>query len=225
MASFSPCLHHTSFFLRPFKGDSSSLSLHSSHPLTRTSSAFLCPPELNSTLMIMCFEPLPCLGAAAASRARRTGWGAGMAHRAGGDLAVLLLTAASANYLMWPQRLRCSLQLRWVPVCRQNGRSCCWDVSLWLDLCKHQQNQLAGFRNLCYEDFLFETIWMKFAVVVLLKSLSNWGLHTEDNEVPLSSICCKYHTLQKVQHGKHSMSVLSVLFLMGSLCLSTAAAC
>lgn len=120
---------------------------------TKTSTAFLCPPKLNSTLMIQCFLPLPHLGAAAASQARRTGWGVGMAYRAGGDLAGLLHTAAIANYLIWPQRSHYSLQLRQVLVCRQKGRSCCWDVRLWPDLCKHQQNQLPSFRTLCNEDF------------------------------------------------------------------------
>lgn len=45
--------------------------------------------------MIQCFLPLPCLGAAVASQARSTGRGVGMAYGAGGDLAVLLHTAAS----------------------------------------------------------------------------------------------------------------------------------
>lgn len=61
MASFSSCLHCTSLSFHPFKGDSSSPSLPSSHPLTRTSTAFLCPPQLNSTLMIWYFLPLPCM--------------------------------------------------------------------------------------------------------------------------------------------------------------------
>lgn len=45
--------------------------------------------------MIQCFLPLPCLGAAPASQARSTGQGVGMSYGAGGDLAVLLQTAAS----------------------------------------------------------------------------------------------------------------------------------
>lgn len=45
--------------------------------------------------MIRCFLPLPCLGAALASQARSSGRGVGMAHGAGGDLAVLPHTAAS----------------------------------------------------------------------------------------------------------------------------------
>lgn len=100
------------FIPPPFQRRLQLPSLPSSHPLTRTSTAFLCPPKLSSTLMIQCFLPLPCLGAAVASRARRTGWGVGTAYRAGGDLAVLLHTAASANYLIWPPWLHCSLQLR-----------------------------------------------------------------------------------------------------------------
>ena len=49
--------------------------------------------------MIRCFLPLPCLGAAPASQARSTGRGVGMAYGAGGDLAVLLHTAASKRQL------------------------------------------------------------------------------------------------------------------------------
>lgn len=101
MASFPPgCFHCTPLSLHPSKEDSSSPSLPSSHPLTRTSTAFLCPPKLNSTLMSPCSLPLPCLPGAPASQARRTGRGVGMAYRAGGDLAALLHTTASANYLI-----------------------------------------------------------------------------------------------------------------------------
>lgn len=116
VASFPlPCFHCTPLSLHPSKEDSSSPSLPSSHPLTRTSTAFLCPPKLNSTLMIQCFLPLPCLGAAVASQARSTGRGVGMAYGAGGDLAVLLHTAASKCQL---SHLAIALALLRVPLVR-----------------------------------------------------------------------------------------------------------
>lgn len=178
------------------------LSILTFLPPTKTSTAFLCPPKLNSTLMIQCFLPLPRLGAAAASQARRTGWGVGMAYRAGGDLAGLLHTAAIANYVIWPQPSHYSLQLRWVRVCRQKGRSCCWDVPLWPDLCKHQQNQLPSFRALCNEDF---SIWDYMNEVqcggvtqISLKSMSTYWRQW-------SSYLCLQYAINTTLFRKYSM--------------------
>lgn len=98
--SFPPCFHCMPLSLHLSKEDSISPSLPSTHPITRTSTAFLCPPKLNSTLMSQCFLPLPCLDAALASEARSTGRGVGMACRAGGDLGVLPHLAADEWQLL-----------------------------------------------------------------------------------------------------------------------------
>lgn len=185
--------------LHPFKGESSSPSLPSSHPLSRTSTAFLCPPKLNSTLMIRCFLPLPRPGAAAASRARRTGWGVGMAHGAGGDLAVLLHTAASANYFAWPQRLHCSLSSG---KCLFAGKKAGAVAEMYLDLCKHQQSQFPSFRNPCYKNFF---IWDSMYEVqrggVAQISLKLRSTHSRQ----LSSYLCLQYAINITFFRKYSM--------------------
>lgn len=69
--------------------------------------------------MIQCFLPLPCLGAAVASQARSTGRGVGMAYGAGGDLGVLLRTAASKCQLSPLARATTLLPVPQVSTCVQ----------------------------------------------------------------------------------------------------------
>jgi len=156
MASFPPlCFPCTLFSLHPSKEDCSSPSLPSSRPLTRTSTAFLCPPKLNSILMIRCFLPLPCLGAAPASQARSTGRRVGMAHGAGEGRPGSATAHSSKQVPIIPPGHSHALLL----VAQMSTRMQAKSQELWLRY-TYRSNQRgtssAVFKlNLWYEDFCF----------------------------------------------------------------------